>query len=258
MASLDRTDWKLFNSSLRGSWKPFPFLNKINRISMMILRPGSLWIFLWGIVSLTAQTNTQYLSHKDADPKARLLLKQVKDRLQLTRGVELDFDFIYSAAEAGPTKEKGTLWIKNKKFQLKLGQQTIYSDQKTVWTYIPKRNEVQIQYAADIESDPLSPFKLLQIHDSPEFTYVMAGETKLNGVPIDIIEFKPLDKNAEYFKIKAEIDRTKKEYRKLTLFLKSGDQYMLQINRQITKTLPDTMFVFDAKAFPGVKTEDLR
>ena len=91
-----------------------------------------------------------FQSNKDADPQAKALLKQVKDNLNIEKGVEINFEFKYTAAESKPTIEKGKVEIKGKKFHLTLGEQEIFSDQKTLWTYLKKRNEVQLQNAEGI------------------------------------------------------------------------------------------------------------
>ena len=52
-----------------------------------------------------------------------------------------------------------------------------------------KRNELQIQDATGNSNDPLSPYKMLQIHDSPDFTYIMSGSVKVNGQDRDVVEF---------------------------------------------------------------------
>ncbi len=211
-------------------------------------------------IASSAQTNQpgRYLSNKDADPKAKALLKQVKDQLKLDKGTVINFNFKYFPAEGSTTTQKGKLEIKGKKFKLDLVDQELTSDGQTLWTYLKKRNEVQIQSALEIENDPFSPFRLLQIHDSPDFTYIMNGTSKENNVIYDIIEFKPLDHKAEFFKIKSEIDRTTKKYHKIVLYLKNGDQYALELGAQASQLLPDKLFTWDKNLYPGVKLEDLR
>ncbi|MEP7322385.1 MAG: outer membrane lipoprotein carrier protein LolA [Saprospiraceae bacterium] len=210
-----------------------------------------------GLFAQVTKPNT-YSSSKDADPKAKSILKQVKDQLQIDKGVVINFEFKYTPAESSPIIQSGTAQLKGKKFNLDLSEQTMISDGATLWTLLKKRNEVQINDAADIRNDPMSPYQLLQIHDSPDFTYVLAGDSKENGVIRDIIEFKPLDRNAEFFKIRAEIDRAKKQYKTITLYLKTGDQYSILIKTQINKSMEDSSFTWDAKKNPGMKVEDLR
>ncbi|MGB2849065.1 MAG: hypothetical protein WBB93_15930, partial [Saprospiraceae bacterium] len=43
----------------------------------------------------SATKPTTYASSKDADPKAKALLKQVKDQLKLDKGVVINFQFTY-------------------------------------------------------------------------------------------------------------------------------------------------------------------
>ncbi|MEO5581048.1 MAG: outer membrane lipoprotein carrier protein LolA [Saprospiraceae bacterium] len=215
-------------------------------------------LFLSSCLFAQASKPNTYNSSKDADPKAKSILKQVKDQLQIDKGVVINFEFNYSPAETSPIIQSGVAQLKGKKFNLELSEQTMISDGATLWTLLKKRKEVQINDAADIRNDPMSPYQLLQIHDSPDFTYILAGDSKENGVIRDIIEFKPLDRNAEFFKIRAEIDRAKKQYRNITLYLKTGDQYSINIKSQLNKPIEDSTFTWDIKKNPGMKVEDLR
>ena len=216
-------------------------------------------LFIYTVLSFAqSKPSSTFNNYKDTDPKAKALLKQVKDELRIDKGVELSFEFKYSPAESKPSNQKGNVFIENKKFKLELNDQEMTSDGTSLWTFIKKRNEIQIQDAAEILNDPLSPYKLLQIHDSPDFVYSLAGNTKVNNQIRDIIEFKPLDTKADFFKIRAEIDRVKKQYKKITLFLKNGDQYELNLLSQIKKSMASSFFVVDTKKYEGAKVEDLR
>ncbi len=199
-----------------------------------------------------------YSANKESDPKARAILKTVSNKMKLDQGVVIDFNLVTQAAESTPMTQKGKAQIKADKFYLDLTDRLMVSDGKTLWVYLKKRNEIQIQEASTITEDAISPYRLIKIHESPEFVYIWTGETKNNGSVTDIIEFKPLDTNAEYFKIKAEIDRAKSVYKKITLYFKSGDQYHLQLISQSSNNLPLSLFTLDPKAFPGAHIEDLR
>lgn len=199
-----------------------------------------------------------YTNKKDSDPKARTILRSVSNKMKLDQGVTLDFSLITQAAESKPESQKGKAQIKGEQFNLELPDRNMISDGKTLWVYLKNRNEIQIQDAGTITADPISPYRLIKIHDSPEFVYIWTGEIKNNGNILDIIEFKPLDNTAEYFKIRVEVDRAKSVYKKITLFFKSGDQYTLQLSNQVNSTLPATLFNLDPKSYPGAHIEDLR
>jgi len=199
-----------------------------------------------------------YTDKKDSDPKARAILRSVSNKMKLEQGVSIDFSLITQAAESAPETQKGKARIKADQFNLELPDRTMVSDGKTLWVYLKKRNEIQIQDAGSVTEDPISPYRLIKIHESPEFVYIWTGETKNNGSIFDIIEFKPLDTTAEYFKIRVEVDRAKSAYKKITLFFKSGDQYTLQLSGQMNSNLPLSIFTLDPKSYPGAHIEDLR
>lgn len=210
-------------------------------------------------VCLLAQSpKNTYQGSKDSDPKARNILKAVSNKLKLDQGVSFDFTLVTQVAEASAQTQKGKAQIKGQKFNIDLPDQLLVSDGTILWVYLKKRNEIQLQDAATITADPVSPYQLIKIHESPEFVYIWTGESKINNVTCDIIEFKPLDTKAEFFKIKVEIDQAKSAYKKITLFFKSGDQYVLNLNNQINGSLAPTLFTLDPKSYPGAHVEDLR
>lgn len=216
------------------------------------------FISLLVFISLEAQKNNTYTANKDSDPRARQILKAVSEKIKAGKGVTFEFSFVTQSAEVAPVSQKGKARILGNKFVLDFPEQQLTSDGTTLWVYLKKRNEVQVQDAAALAEDPISPYKLLKIHDAPDLVYILAGESKVNGAVCEVIEFKPLDHNAEYFKIKAEIDRAHSQYRSITLYLKSGDSYTLNLSSQANTPLPDSLFVFDVKKYPGIRVEDLR
>lgn len=217
----------------------------------------SLFSFLV-FITLEAQKISTYTANKESDPRARQILKAVSEKIKAGKGVTFEFSFVTQAAESSPVIQKGKAMILGNKFVLDFPEQQLTSDGTTLWVYLKKRNEVQIQDATALADDPISPYKLLKIHDAPDLVYILAGESRVNNMVCEVIEFKPLDQNAEYFKIKAEIDRTQFQYRSITLYLKSGDSYILNLSSQANTPLPDHLFAFDVKKFPGIRVEDLR
>lgn len=218
-------------------------------------------VFYLGLLageSYAQSPTVTYSANKESDPKARAILKTVSNKMKLDQGVVIEFNLVTQAVESSPVTQKGKAQIKADKFYLELADRLMVSDGKTLWVYLKKRNEIQIQEARTVTEDAISPYRLIKIHESPEFVYIWTGETKNNGIVSDIIEFKPLDTHAEYFKIKAEVDRTKSVYKKITLYFKSGDQYHLQITSQSNSNLPLSLFTLDPKTFPGAHIEDIR
>jgi len=223
---------------------------------MRIIIAYSICLFQFGLWSQVPALT--YSGNKDSDPKARNILKAVGNKLKLDQGLSFEFSLVTQAAESEPNTQKGKAQIKGDKFNLDLPDRRMVSDGKTLWIYLKKRNEIQIQEAGSITDDPVSPYRLIRIHESQDFVYIWSGESKINGMACDVIEFKPLDTQLEYFKIKAEIDRAKSIYKKITLYFKSGDQYILNLHSQVNAPVPDALFILDPKSYPGAHIEDLR
>jgi len=122
--------------------------------------------------------------------------------------------------------------------------------------YMKNNNVVQINNFEDDE-DPMSPGRLLKIYESDkEFVYAITNEVK--GDTKVEIEFKPLSKDADFFKIRLEVDKVKTEVKSIKVFAKDGTTYSLDIKSIRSITPDESVFMFNKSKFPGVKVEDLR
>ena len=231
----------------------FTFVKYLNMRIYVVFILASMHLGLYGQSPVVT-----YSESKDSDRKAKAILRSVSNKMKIDQGMVFDFTLVTTAAESAPITQKGKAQIKADKFYLDLADRLMVSDNKTLWVYLKKRNEIQVQEASIVTEDAVSPYRLIRIHESPEFVYIWTGESKTNGVVSDIIEFKPLDLKAEYFKIKVEIDWAKSVYKKITLYFKSGDQYSLQLTSQTNTNLPLSLFTLDPKSYPGAHIEDLR
>ncbi|MFI5220962.1 MAG: outer membrane lipoprotein carrier protein LolA, partial [Bacteroidia bacterium] len=154
-------------------------------------------------------------------------------------------------------KQKGTIYIKGKKFRLEIAGQIIVCDEKTVWTYNKDANEVQIN-----KYDPKeTSIKLDDIFTmyGKGFIYRIIEEKKENGKDLSIVELVPKDKKKNFFKIKLTIDRPNQTILKSSVFDKNGTIHDYTITNQVPNLkLEDHFFSFDPKKYPKIEIIDLR
>ena len=93
---------------------------------------------------------------------------------------------------------------------MKLPEQEIFNNGKTVWTYIVSDNykEVTINNASDMENE-LTPSSVYNIYQKG-YNYRIVGEKTENGVAIQEIELTAEKANAPFKRVKLFVDKNKK------------------------------------------------
>ncbi len=220
------------------------------------------------ILSAFLLSATYTFAQKDVAAKA--ILNQVSAKYKSYDAVKADFDFTLDNPQAHIKEtQSGTLIARSKanKFKVSLytpgamakqdAAQEIISDGKTQWTYLKKDNEVQVNNA-DASSESMNPAKMFTIYEHG-FKYIYNGDVKQNGKVYQEIDLTPEDINKEFFKIRLEIDKVKKQIYSALIFDKNGSHYTYTLksfdgNIQV----PDNTFSFDPKMHKGVEVVDLR
>ena len=197
-----------------------------------------------------------------SDPAAKAILEKLRTKYEVYKTVAADFTLTIEIPEEDKEVQQGTIIQAGDKYRLDLDHQAIYSDGNDLWLFMKNSNEVQINSVDDFEEDEgelMSPKDLLRIYEKEDFIYHLINEDYENGVAIQQIEFKPINKDSEYSKMRVTIDRKKTQLLRIKAFSKDGARYTMEV----TKFTPngaykDADFVFDTKEYPDVFVEDLR
>jgi outer membrane lipoprotein carrier protein len=210
---------------------------------------------------LTAQVN-QYTSAKDIDPEAKALLTQVRNKYDAYKTLEVDFSMDIQFADRPVESQKGTLVRQGEKYFMSLGDIDVLCNGEAIWFILKNNREVQINPMPDPAEQGsmiLSPDAMFNFYDNGSFVYALINETMENGKRVQQIEFKPLDKNAEYAKLRLNVNKTTKEITSVFALGKDGSRYNLQVNRFLPdRVLATDAFVFNPSKYEGFHIEDLR
>jgi len=210
-------------------------------------------VFLIAIFLMSSQTVfAQY------DEKAMEILDAMSDKYKSILAYEATFSQTLENKQAAITEDfSGTITVKGEKFRLDMGGQEIINDGKTVWTYIPEVNEVNIDNYDPSEGE-MTPSKVYAAYKDG-YKYVYLEEIKENGKTYDVIDLVPEDKNDPFFKIRLMIDKNENMLKSWTMFDKSGNQYIYDITEfKVLKEIKDSYFQFDKSKYNGVEVVDLR
>ena len=206
---------------------------------------------------------TVFAAHAQKDPTAKADLQAL--RAKYTAGgavdaqVQLDIKFPETPAET----QKGRIVQDGDKYFIQFAGQEVTSDGKTTWLYLPDNKEVQVYDAAEMAGDAgggfTRPQDILDLYDSGAFDYAIVGTAKAGGRDMKQIEFKPLARDSEFAKMRLTYDDAKDEVYRIEIFNKDGSRFTLTMTDvKVGAKVPAGTFVFDAKAKPGVRVEDMR
>ena len=195
------------------------------------------------------------------EPAARKDLLALRQKYTSAGTLDAQVSLEIKMPESPAEVQKGRIVQQGDKFYVKFGGQEITSDGKTTWLYLPDNKEVQV-YDAKEAATPggfTRPQDILDLYDSGAFDYAIVGTAKLNGRDMKQIEFKPLDRKSEYSKLRLTYDPAKQEVHRMEVFNKDGSRFTLTMSSiKMGTAVPASTFVFDAKAKPGVRVEDMR
>ncbi|GAA4088633.1 outer membrane lipoprotein carrier protein LolA [Mucilaginibacter panaciglaebae] len=211
-------------------------------------------------------TATQAFAQKDA--AAKTILNQVSQKYRSYNVVKSNFTFTIENPRAGMKATRyGTLITQSKTNKYKVTvytagsqsdvEQEIISDGKSQWTYLKKDKEVQLT-GADNSDQSFNPAKIFSIYEHG-YKYYYSGDQKSGGKTYQVIELSPEDDKSQFFKIRLQIDKVKKQIYSALVFDKSGAHYNYTLRSfAAIANAPASTFTFDTKAHPGVEVVDLR
>jgi outer membrane lipoprotein-sorting protein len=190
--------------------------------------------------------------------KAKEILNKVSAKYKGYKTVKADFKYTLEIqAQKFKEEQKGTLYLKGGKFRLDMGNQTVISDGKTMWTYLKESNEVQINNF-DSKALGINPAEIFTMYEKG-FLYAYMGDQTVNGKSCYAIELTPTDKKQTYFKIKMYVDKKTNNIVQSKIMEKNGNIYTYDITTFTPNVeLAETFFTFDKTKYPKVSVVDLR
>jgi len=222
------------------------------------MRGLSMFVLQILFVGIIFGQNT-FTSKRDSDPKAKVILDKLKKQYDSYKSMEVKFEMEMELPNQPKELQKGTIIQDGIKYQVKMKDQEIYADGKTIWIYLKKNKEVQITDMDDTSSDFLSPKQMMSLYNKGDFAYSIIEERNVNGQQFADIEFKPLTKKTDYTKMRLTVDKKTNKMISLRVFSRDGSRYTLKVSDIIAnKKYESGIFTFNPKAAPGVHIEDLR
>jgi len=197
---------------------------------------------------------------EESDPRATKLLDKMSKKFEGFSSYELDFSVSMTVPDNDePQVQKGKFIRKGAQYRVISHDQNIFCDAQNVWIFTPKSNEVQINDADDMGDDFVSPDKLFNLYKTDEYLYHISREFKDGKSKMVEVEFKPVDRMSDFFKVKMVLNTTTNQPKSIKIFYKDGLRVTMTLSGlKKNKTYDKGFFSFDKSKHPGVKVEDLR
>lgn len=211
-------------------------------------------MFIKKIAVITLLTIGCLTSQAQVDP-AKKILDEVSAKTKSYTTLKAEFSWTVEKKDKTKDTQTGKIQTKGAKYKLEIPGHEIYCDGKTVWDFIKDANEVQIKDMEVADEDAVNPSTIFTIYEKG-YKYKFEGEDATTQV-ISLFPTNP-DKK-KFHTIKLTIDKVKKQITSVKMMMKDGSVQTYTIKSFLgNATIPDSDFVFNAKAHPGVTSEDLR
>lgn len=194
-----------------------------------------------------------------SDPEAKKVLDAVSAKFKTFTTVQAGFSYkVENAAGKALSSKSGTIIMKGTKYKISFGNQEIFCDGKTVWSYDKSAKEVTINNL-DVSGNTLTPQKLFTNFYDKDFLYVLNGEKKVGAKTMQEIEMTPTDKSKAFHKVYLQVDKSAKTIYSTKVLENSGNRYTYTVsNMKTNQKVADNIFTFDKSKYPGVEEVDLR
>jgi outer membrane lipoprotein-sorting protein len=193
------------------------------------------------------------------DPKAKDVLDDMSEKYQSMKGFTAGFDYTYQDAAGTGDRQSGELAVSGEKYRLKLPDQEIYNDGKTVWTFIQTSTykEVTINDASQMEGE-LTPSNIYKMYQSG-FNYKLLADKTYQGKAVNVVELTALKSNAPFKQVNLMVDKATKDLLGWEMYDGQGGMFSYSFKNLVAApSLPADNFVFDPKKYPGIEVIDLR
>lgn len=210
-------------------------------------------LILFLLIGAANVANAQY------DPKALEILDEMSEKYKTLGAFKAQFKHaLENKAENISEVFNGEIVVKGEKFRLIMSGQEIYNNGKTIWTYLPEINEVNIDNYFPDDGD-MTPSKIYTAYQKG-YKYQLIEEMKEGPLTLQVIDLVPENaQNNPIYKIRLKINKDTKQLDSWELFDKSGNHYTYSITSfDPSVQLNDSYFNFDLSKHKGIEVIDLR
>jgi outer membrane lipoprotein-sorting protein len=200
--------------------------------------------------------------HAQVDAKAKKILDEVSAKTKSYATINAEFSItVENLKNKTSSTQTGKLTLKGSKYKLEVNNQVIISDSKTSWTILKDASEVQINNVEAKEKETgLNPSNIFTMHERGFKSEYVKEEKQKNGAVYQIIKLYPEDvKKKNYHTAVLTINKEKQQIVSIKILGKDGTDMLYQVKSfNANAAVPENVFVFIDKNYPGYEVIDLR
>lgn len=213
-----------------------------------ILKTIVLISFIIGNCGLFAQLNNDH---------AKEDLQTLANKYKAYTSIKINY--AYTSEKNGKTVPitRGILVFKGTQYKMTIGNQEIYCDGKTIWTYLKAEKEVSIYPYEENNDDLMNPIKILSNWEK-KYNAKFIREEFLEGRKLRIIDLTPIYRQS-YYKIRLYVDMASKEIAKTWVYEKDSTilKYMIE-KLEVNSNYTNSFFTFNTSQYKDIQINDMR
>jgi outer membrane lipoprotein-sorting protein len=197
---------------------------------------------------------------EDIDQEAQKILDKVSNKYEAYKSIEATFSLNIEIPEEPIDTQTGKLKQEGDKYNVDLNFYSMICDGKNFWVHNKQNKEVQLNDPPEEdEEEMMAPQDFYNFYKKGKYLFALTNAIVENRVPLLQIEFKPLEDDSEYSKIRMTIEKKTSLVKRIKVFSKDGSRFTLEIQKfKANKKFTSADFTFDKTKYPGVHVEDLR
>lgn len=197
----------------------------------------------------------------DKDPEAKKILDKVSEKTDSYKNLRVKFNYVVENKQSGEKSvHMGYAFLSGKKYKIIIPDIEIFSDGKTVWTYMKDAREITITEPGPDEESIFNPAVLFTIYKKG-YKYLLIGKETIDNIQYEVIDLFPeLEKESLYSKIRLRINPNTNQLYKIETYGKSGLNHIITVDEyKADITLSDELFTFNENMYPeDIELVDLR
>jgi outer membrane lipoprotein-sorting protein len=201
------------------------------------------------------------ISQAQQSDRAKNILDEVSKKTQSYSSISADFIYTMQNPEEDIDEGySGSILLKGDKYIVQIDELGLrmFSDSKTIWTYMVDANEVTISSVDEESTELLDPSKVFTIYEKG-FKYNFTGEKVEDGINLYLIDLIPETDDQDFTKISIGINKANMMIHFALMFDSVGSQYSIKVRKiETNKVIDDSKFTFDQSKYEDIEVIDFR
>lgn len=198
--------------------------------------------------------------HAQQDPEAKKILDKLSEKTKSLKTISTDFTVEFKNIKDNiQNSSSGSIVMKGDMYRLKFMDSESFFDGKTLWSFLPEVNEVNITEPEPDDEDIFNnPKRLFTIYEK-DYKYQLIGDLSEDRNNYSIIDLYPIDLEEEFSRIRLQINTEDYYLASATIFGKDGSHYTIILsNYKVNTEYSDSYFIFNEKDYKDIGIIDLR